>query len=202
MALANYGDLKASVADWLARSDLTTAIPDFVRLTEVDMNRRLRTQDQETSTSLTLTSGAASLPADYLEARAVYVSSSPTRLLRYATPTYLREMYPSDNAGTPAFYTVERGKLKVRPTTSNSIVLVYYQTITALSADGDTNWVLTSYPDAYLFGALSYSAMYTANEERVTNWRALYEAALKQITQDDRRARWSDPEVSVGAFVV
>jgi len=36
MALTTYTELKASIADWLNRSDLTAAIPDFISLAEAD----------------------------------------------------------------------------------------------------------------------------------------------------------------------
>ena len=32
MALTTYTELKASVADWLNRTDLTNVIPDFISL--------------------------------------------------------------------------------------------------------------------------------------------------------------------------
>ena len=32
MALASYSNLKASLADWLNRDDLTSVIPDFISL--------------------------------------------------------------------------------------------------------------------------------------------------------------------------
>ena len=39
MALANYSDLKTSIANWLNRSDLTSEIAnDFIVLTEADFN--------------------------------------------------------------------------------------------------------------------------------------------------------------------
>ena len=34
MSLANYDGLKASVANWLNRTDLLTEIPDFIELAE------------------------------------------------------------------------------------------------------------------------------------------------------------------------
>ena len=41
MALdGSYDGLKASIADFLNRSDLTTAIPDFIRMAEAQMTRR------------------------------------------------------------------------------------------------------------------------------------------------------------------
>jgi hypothetical protein len=42
MALNNYSDLKTSVANYLGRSDLTSAIPDFITLAEIRLARQLR----------------------------------------------------------------------------------------------------------------------------------------------------------------
>ena len=42
MALTTYAELKTSVGDWLNRSDLTTAIPDFISLAEAQIERNLR----------------------------------------------------------------------------------------------------------------------------------------------------------------
>jgi hypothetical protein len=40
--ITNYTDLKATVADYLARTDLTTQIPDFITLAENRLRRDLR----------------------------------------------------------------------------------------------------------------------------------------------------------------
>tara|TARA_R110002126_G_scaffold101090_2_gene232962 strand:+ start:154 stop:333 length:180 start_codon:yes stop_codon:yes gene_type:complete len=48
MALDNYSNLKTSIANFLARDDLTTEIDDFIDLTEADFNRRLRVRAMET----------------------------------------------------------------------------------------------------------------------------------------------------------
>ena len=42
MSLTNYSDLKTSVANYLARTDLTDQIPDFIRLAEYRMRREVR----------------------------------------------------------------------------------------------------------------------------------------------------------------
>ncbi len=44
MALTDYSSLKTSVASYLARSDLTDQIPDFIRLAEERLARDLRTR--------------------------------------------------------------------------------------------------------------------------------------------------------------
>ena len=48
MALSSYSDLKASVASWLHRDDLTTQIPDFICLAEADMQVRAKLSQWET----------------------------------------------------------------------------------------------------------------------------------------------------------
>ena len=42
MALTTYTGLKASIADFLNRDDLTSVIPDFVALAEAQINRDIR----------------------------------------------------------------------------------------------------------------------------------------------------------------
>jgi hypothetical protein len=42
MALTTYAELKTSIADFLNRDDLTSAIPDFITLAEADMQRRVK----------------------------------------------------------------------------------------------------------------------------------------------------------------
>jgi CBS-domain-containing membrane protein len=42
MSLTNYTDLQTTIASYLARSDLTAMIPDFIRLAETRLRRELR----------------------------------------------------------------------------------------------------------------------------------------------------------------
>ena len=45
--ISNYGELKAEIALWLNREDLTTRIPTFITLAETKAYRLLRTRDNE-----------------------------------------------------------------------------------------------------------------------------------------------------------
>ena len=66
MALVTYTDLQASVAAWLKRSDLTSAIPDLITLAETEIFRKLRTYEMETAFVGTIAAtGYMSLPANY-----------------------------------------------------------------------------------------------------------------------------------------
>ena len=47
MAITTYAELKTAVANFLARSDLTDRIPEFISMAEARMGRELETRSQE-----------------------------------------------------------------------------------------------------------------------------------------------------------
>ena len=57
MAIATYTDLQTSIANFLARSDLTAQIPDFIALAEASMSRELETRSQEKRATASTVSG-------------------------------------------------------------------------------------------------------------------------------------------------
>jgi hypothetical protein len=79
VAINNYATLVAAIAEWLARSDLTARIPDFVTLAEAKINRVLLHPRMETRTTVTVDTGATSpefldLPSDFQTMRSVRLS--------------------------------------------------------------------------------------------------------------------------------
>jgi len=70
MALSTYTELKASVADWLNRTDLTTIIPDFIALAEAQIERTLRTRQMIVRTTASIDTEYSAVPADFLESTA------------------------------------------------------------------------------------------------------------------------------------
>mgnify|MGYP003316438676 CR=1 FL=1 len=62
MALANYTDLKTSIADWLNRADLDGKIPDFIALAESTLNDILRSADMVTSATVAISYVRADIP--------------------------------------------------------------------------------------------------------------------------------------------
>jgi hypothetical protein len=154
MAITTYSELQTAVQNWLDRTDLSSRVPEFIALAEAKFNRRLRVRQQLTTTSLSPSSGSASLPSDYLEWKRVTWEGSPQRELEYVEPTYLVQAYPDSPSDTPRFFTIEGANLKIRPVSSTSITLAYYEKIDALTDQATTNWLLTAHPDVYLFGAL------------------------------------------------
>src|SRR5262249_53856046 len=146
--------------------------PEFVALFEAAANRRLRVREQETTATLTPSSGAVALPADYLAWRRVTWTGAPRVELQYVHPSYLQAAYPSAPTNVPRVFSIEGGTLKIRPLDTTPLELDYVQKIPALSDSTTTNWLLAAHPDLYLFGALVEAEMFGVNDERAPQWKA------------------------------
>lgn len=192
MAITTYSELKTAVADWLNRSDLTSAIPNFITLAEAKMNRTLRNRKMQTSATLTLSSNYVNLPADWLENIRVQLNTNPVTPLVYETPEQILEDSQNYSAnGQPLFFSVVGTQLQVLPypDTSYGLSVLYYAKIPALSDSNTTNWLLTEAPDLYLYATLIQSAPYLKEDERIGTWATLYDQIAAELRIADDNAR-------------
>lgn len=201
MSLTTYAGLKASVASWLKRSDLTTIIPDLVALAEARIARDLRLRRQIVSADITLTAGTqgVDLPADWLEFENVTLAANPPRQLTYVNIEHLDSKYPSTWTGTPAVYTLEGNQILFGPTPDAAYTanVFYYGKFAALSADSDTNWLLTNHPSVYLFACLAEAAPYLMDDERSVLWEGKYAKDMNELQTADDAAMFSGTALRV-----
>lgn len=188
MQFDTYANLCAAIAEYLARDDLTAQIPAFVRLAEVKFNRRLRLAGNETSATLTVTSGVAPLPADYGEWRSVNDAASGQEVAFRAPGAFAED--GKLLAGSRArFFSIVGVEMRVAP--SRDVALVYYRGIDPLAgAVGGVNWLLTKHPDIYLYYALAESEPFLKNDGRITLWKSLGDGVFSDMMESDRSARW------------
>jgi len=93
MALTTYAELQTAVANYLARTDLTSQIPDFIYLAETRLRRQLRINEMLTQTSLTVSANQITLPTDFLELRDIHFENNPVWTLEYQSPDCFIETY-------------------------------------------------------------------------------------------------------------
>lgn len=182
MSITTYSDLQTQIGNWIARSDLTSNIPDFITLFEAYAARRMRKRPSETTTTLTTSSGSVALPSDYLGYRAAtWIGGSTGRQLDYAHPDVFKTQFPVAIAGIPAMFTIIGSNLITRPysDTTNGISFDYYAKNAALSTA--LNWLFTSHPDAFLFGSLAEAYGFMRNYEESNNWGARRDAIFDEI---------------------
>ena len=138
MAIATYTDLQTSIANFLARSDLTAQIPDFIALAEASMSRELETRSQEKRVTANTVSGNEylALPTDLREVREIKLNTAPLTVLRYYSPVALDEQYASEGGGKPKGYSIVGDEMKLRPVpdAAYEVEIIYIGSIEALSA--------------------------------------------------------------------
>jgi hypothetical protein len=103
----------------------------------------------------------------------------------------MTEFYPTTGSGTPEFYTLVDNTIRVNSIPEDEVEISYYVRIPALTDDAPTNWMLTNHPDVYLYGSLIHAEPYLKNDKRILTWKTMYEMALKQVEDADKKARWS-----------
>lgn len=186
MALTTFAELKASIADWLARDDLTAFIPDYITLFEAEAARRLKVRPQATTTTITPSSGVATLPTDYLGFQRVTWTGSPIGELSYVAPS-IYAAYLNMGAGTPSVFTIEGSNLRVAPSSDTSLTFDYFQRTPAVS--GSLNWLFTNHPDAYLAGSLAQAAAFNKNFDKAGVWKGRCDEIFDQIFKLDFNER-------------
>lgn len=190
MAISTYAELQSSVASWLNRTDLTAQIPDFIALAESRLNRKLKLRMTETEASLSVASAAQSvaLPAGFVAPMGLWVVESGTRReLRYLDPT---QMHTNGSAGTIQYWTITGANIVFERPASDALSLILrYTASLALSDASDTNWLLTNYPDAYLFAALVEASDFVRDTEGLAKYSARLEGALAEVNDVAARSR-------------
>ena len=192
MALANYDDLKSSIADFLNRDDLTAVIPDFITMAEAGFNRQLRHWRMEDRAVALLDTQYTALPNNFLEPIRMSITSGDTSIMEIVSVQELTDLRANalNTSGKPRSYAILDQSIEVFPTPDGDydLEMVYYETLPDL-ATNSTNWLMNYYPDAYLYGSLLHSAPYLQEDNRLPVWTALYQSAISAINQDAERAK-------------
>jgi len=193
MALDTYDNLKAEIAEWLNRQDLTAKIPTFITLTETQIERTLRVRQMMARTSLTVDAQYEDLPADYLALHNAQLNTTPVQELQYVPLNELDKVRARyyNTTGRPRYYSIVGDQIEFAPApdTSYDGEIVYYQKIDRLGDATQTNWLLEDYPDLYLFGALMNAAPYLEDDPRVAMWGQGMQNILEDIRIADERGR-------------
>jgi hypothetical protein len=195
MALANYSDLKTTVANYLGRSDLTSQIPDFISLAEIRLNRSLRIRQMLQNATAQTTGGDATvgLPSDFLELRDIYIAGNPRITLSYLSPSAFSRDARADQSGRPVFYTLTGAEfvLAPLPDTNYTLTMLYFAKPTALSDANPSNVFMANAADALLYGALVEAEPYLMNDARIQVWSSYYQNALDSLNVADESSAYS-----------
>jgi hypothetical protein len=206
MAISTYTELKASIASWLNRDDLTANIPDFIALAESSINNEIRHWRMETRAETTVDGQFTGIPSDWVSTIRFHLENDGTTDLRYLSRAAMQSQRAEvqDSTGVPQYYGHNSGQFEVMPSPDGpySGILLYYAKVPALSDSVATNWLLTHHPDIYLYGALLHSAPFLQEDVRAQTWAALYKSAVERVNDasDKSTASGSGLRLNIKAY--
>jgi hypothetical protein len=192
MSITTYAELVSALDGangYLHRTDLTAKIPDFIKIAESRINRKLRVLLQETESTLTATIGSRLMAAPSLFGTpiALWLETYPPREeLIYRTPDDL----PVDTGnGGSDYYTVDGSNIA----TENPADIEYSYTLRYWTkfdiATSLTNTVLTNYPDIYIYGTLVASTAWTQDMTQLQFWAQQRDEAMAEAMADTRKTK-------------
>lgn len=183
MAISTNAELEAAVANWLDRTDLSARVPEFISLAEAQFNRVIRAPDMVTrDDAFTVDGQYETLPTGFIEAKRLVLLTTPVTVLEYLSPEEISETRNAySSAGKPVYYSVIGGNFEFLPTPGSVYTgsLLYYARLTPVASS--FNWLATSHPDIYLFGALLQAEPFIRNDERIPVWQSRLDRALSEL---------------------
>ncbi|CAB4141613.1 hypothetical protein UFOVP415_51 [uncultured Caudovirales phage] len=201
MSLTSYADLQTSIAGYLARSDLTSQIPDFIRLSELRLRRDLRIRQmlKSVTTATVAADNTVELPSDFLEVRDLFIVGNPVQPLTYYSPSAFNRNARTWEVGKPRDYTVLANDFQLAPIpdTVYTVQMLYFAAPAFLSDTNTSNVFLANTPDALLYGALLEAAPWLMDDARLNTWGSLFDRAMVSIKRSDEQGQYSGVPLSI-----
>lgn len=195
-APTNYANLITSIGEYLHRTDLASAAPEWITDAETVMNygdgesiEGMRTAAQETITTLTCSAGVqtVALPNDWLETRKLYITIFGIRKELIQIPTLpIVQDERSNVQAIPWGYIITGSNLYLVtiPNANYVLTIDYYAKIGPL-ATSSTNWLLSMAPDVYRSGAITCGAAWLGASFNPAPWAMRFKKGIDMLASQD-----------------
>lgn len=195
--ISNYATLQTAIADYLARDNLTSYIPNFVQNTENKLSRRLNLRNEETALNLAISSGAASVPSDFKALKFAYYDQAPAQLLQWVPIEQLYRDYPNRSSGsTPKLISREGSSFVFGPSSVDGTLKGIYYAKQDPLRDTDSSWYVTNVLDVLLYGSLLEATPFIIGDERLPVWKSFFDDAVQSLIDENDFA-----ETSMGQLI-
>lgn len=167
-AIVDLDTLLSSAEEVLGRAPFGTAYT--LAVSEVNSRLRVREMLQERT-------GGITLPDDFLEMETLSVNGA----------IYTPATTPLATDGT---FVVHNDSVTLCPEETTNIFMRYFAKVDILEA-GETNAVLSRYPDVFLYGILAQHAALARDADGKASWGPLFLNAIEEANKTDIMARQS-----------
>jgi len=190
----DYTTLKATIASYLARTDLTDEIPEFIRLAEDRLLRDLRIRQliKVATASTTADDATVSLPSDFVAMKDLHLQGNPPQTIKFlSTSNFFRNAH-SSTSGLPSRYTLLGSEFQFAPIPDSAYTLqmVYFYKPDYLSDTVSSNVWLANTPDLLLYAALGEAEPFLMNDERLNTWASMYDRGVTALRKSDDESEY------------
>jgi len=214
MAITDFSSLRSEVQSYCGRSDTTFAarVEQFVSLAEDRMylgqgadagdplySAPVRSKIMETTATVSLTSGDGVLPAGCLAIRRITRGSSDTAGLSYMTPDQLQLRLAQASGGMPGYYTVEGTTLKVAPTYTGDLTVLYYQRFDPITLTNPTGPMLTEHGQLYFSACMFEAFSFMQEPDLAIAWLGRYRSMSAGVNQTSADLRYAGRRLRINA---
>lgn len=183
MALDTYANLIAAVQNWMARSDLSGNVADWITLAESRLNRVLGAVEVDQALTGVVDSRTLDVSAySVIAPIALYVADNATSDEREVLQRASGSFEHVASSGAPRFWALDGTSIDLdRPCGSAYTFRFRYRQRFALSNIVTTNWLLTNYPDIYLAATLMWGGGFTDNLNSAATFKAILEEGIPEV---------------------
>lgn len=188
--ITDYTTLQTEIANWLNRGDaqLLDSIPTFIQLAEATIRRTLRTKHKGTQTIPTVAdTGEYTLASDIIENYVAYITDPVDKAGELDSvgrgKLWDNRRIVGGVAGRPNLISIVGTSVVLSPVPDDiyNVEILQEGPFTSLSGGNPTNYILDSYQDVYLYGALVHSAPWLKEDPRIATWQGFLSKALREL---------------------
>lgn len=182
--ITSYTTLLTEVASWLARGDLTSAIPGFVQNFEERFYRQPRNYGPWMHSAFNISfSSTAPVPSDYLTHKIAYLDGQSNAPLVPSSLEQVLMAYPRTSAGKPKWMARDGANFVFGPAPDGTYTLngTYFakpDLLRDFASDAEAHFLIVNAPDLLLYGALLEAQPYLMNDKRLPVWQSMFDRAL------------------------
>jgi len=197
----DYTTLQSTIADYLARTDLTDQIPEFIRLAEDRLRRDLRIRQMLKVATAVATTGdsTVSLPSDFLAMKDLHIQGNPVKTIEFLSTSNFFRNAGTSYKGAPNYYTLLGSEFQFAPIPDSDYTLqmVYFYQPDYLSDTNPSNLWLAYTPDLLLYASLGEAEPYLMNDERLQTWASMYDRGLNAVIKSDDDSEYPAQPLSI-----
>lgn len=184
MSIITYDELKIALANYSHRTDATNRIPEFIQMGEADLNARVRTAEQEIDGSLTCSTltREIALPSGFLEARKMMFTADLEEIF------YDDSLQENTESARPKRYTI-RDTIRFDYVPDSAYALTFFYRRKYDIASDSTNWLLTNWPNAYLYASLYHMAIWAKDVDGAMTYNNILGNIIADINRQEARKR-------------